>query len=137
MIGLHITDVKKSIIITLFVATTMTTMSAAHSGQPACPCNDNGQYDYLASDASARICLTAPVPKNDPGTKGGGITALIRSSFGSATVTIDNEGPGPELRVSCRTDVIGQPSIANITLTPAEGFICMAEMTRSCRDAGF
>lgn len=137
MIGLHITDVKKSIIIALFVATTMMITSGAHSDTPVCPCNDNGQYDYLASDASASICATAPVPKNDPGTKGGGISALIRSSFGQATVTIDNESPTRELRVSCTNNITGQPPIGFLNLTPAEGHICMVEMLQSCRDAGF
>jgi len=137
MIGLHITDVKKSIIIALFVATTMMITSGAHSDTPVCPCNDNGQYDYLASDTNASICDTAPVPKNTPSTKGGGIQTAIGGSFGTALVTIDNEGPGPELRVLCRTNVDGQLPIGFVNLTPVEGHICMIEMMQSCRDAGF
>jgi len=135
MIGLHITDVKKSIIIAFFVATTMMITSGAHSDTPVCPCNDNGQYDYLASDASASICDTAPVPKNTS-EKGGRISANIKSSFGQATVDINNLGSTHEIRASCTNSISGQPPfLTNITVP--EGHICIVEMLQSCRDAGF
>jgi len=136
MIGLHITDVKKSIIIALFVATTMMITSGAHSDTPVCPCNDNGQYDYLASDASASICDTAPVPKNSPSEKGGRISANIKSSFGQATVIIDNLSPTHEIRASCTNLISGQPQFGT-NITVPEGHICIVEMLQSCRDAGF
>ena len=136
MIGLHITDVKKSIIIALFVATTMMITSGAHGDTPVCPCNDNGQYDYLASDTSASRCDTAPVQAASSAERGGRIVTHIISAYGTANVTLDNLGVTHEIRASCTNLISGQP-LFRTNITVPEGHVCIVKMMQSCRDAGF
>jgi hypothetical protein len=137
MIGLHTADVKKRIIIALCVATTMTTMIVAYGDPTACPCNDNGQYAYLASASGASRCDTTPYIINDPATKGGGISTGIGSAFGSAIVRVTNQNPtGGQPAAFCQNVVIGQPGQGG-SINIVEGHVCIVEMMQACRDAGF
>jgi hypothetical protein len=138
-----VTQIKSALAVAftaLSVAPALLSPNVARADEAApgtCPCNDKGQFHYIAQMAPPlSTCDTFPEVDNQNARVG----AAIRFDIISASAS-SRGGPagGPSVSSECVTNLGpgNKDNRGSTDLSPTEAYVCIAEIMKACRDAGF